>query len=214
VEPVGLGPAAQHQPQHAQAPLDPSQVAQAFVQAQPVPVQMSQPQVPANPYAPVWRVKERVEFDITLPSGQVARILRLERDDLLRMDLLEYLDTFTPMLFDEDASGEVDVRGAIKKDPKALGKMLTAIDKVVLACTMRPRLTDDPNKVNYGTEDDWKNPNFTATVPLEAVDTFERMFIFGAAFGRSMDELKTFLEQQTKSLGNVANDSGVQQGSQ
>lgn len=162
---------------------------------------------PANPYAPTgWRKKVRQEFDLELPSGQMCRIMRLERDDLLRMNLMEHLDTFTPMLMEGSLSDEerqAQMEATVKENPAALQKMLGAVDKVVLACTVAPRITEDEKLVNYGGPEDWANPKFVATVHINDTDTFERMFIFGAAFGRSMDDLKSLLEQ-TEGLDGLA----------
>lgn len=176
-----------------------------------VPVQTQ----PANPYAPTgWRKRNRVEFDLELPSGQVCRVLRLERDDMLRLNLIQYLDTFTPALLEgsaDDAEKQQMMQDELQKNPAGLQKMLQAIDKVVLAAVVKPQITEDPNKVNYGNENDWANPNFVPVALLEDIDTFERMIIFGAAFGRSMDDLKSFLEGQAPGLASLANESGVQQ---
>ena len=154
---------------------------------------------PANPYAPVgWRRKQRIEFDLTMPSGQRCRVMRLERDDLLRLNLIQELDTFTPLLMENsisDAERQGQMETMVKDDPQALVKMLHAVDKVVMAATINPRITTDEKLVNYGSEKDWANPDFVATVLLDDIDTFERMFIFGSAFGRSMDDLKSVFEQ-------------------
>lgn len=200
---IGVGNARPQPSRYEQAtPLRTNQVDEAFVQAQPqdAPFDPNPPrfQKPANPYAPTgWRKKQRVEFDLELPSGQLCRIMRLERDDLLRMNLLEHLDTFTPILMDNmsDEERQEKMEASLRDDPKGLNTMLSAIDKVVLACTVKPKITEDVKLVNYGTEDDWGNPNFTATVHLDDIDTFERMYIFGAAFGRSMEDLKSLFEQ-------------------
>ncbi|QHB37442.1 tail assembly chaperone [Mycobacterium phage Onyinye] len=168
-----------------------------------VPIDLSGDQVeapaftpPVNPYAPTgWQRKQRVEFDLELPSGQLCRVMRLERDDLLRLNLMEHLDTFTPMLMDQsmsDEAREAAMTSTVQENPQALKKMLNAVDKVVMAACVRPQITEDESRVNYGTEKDWANPNFTATVHIDNIDTFERMYIFGAAFGRSMDDLKVF----------------------
>jgi hypothetical protein len=101
----------------------------------------------------------------------------------------------------------------VKNDPAALKRMLEAVDQVVMACTVAPRITNDQSLINYGTESDWANPSFVATVHLDDIDTFERMYIFGAAFGRSMDDLKSVLEQ-AQSLDDVADVQNVQQDSQ
>jgi hypothetical protein len=183
----------------------------------PLPLEETKPPKPVNPYAPTgWQTKQRIEFDAELPSGQMCRLMRLERDDLFRLNLMDYLDTFTPMLMSDDMTPEEregKVKETMQKDPEALMKMLQAIDQVVMSATLKPRITDDPALVNYGTENDWDDPNFVAIVPLENVSTMERMFIFGAVFGRSMDELKSVWEQ-AEGLGGVADNAGVQQESQ
>ena len=80
--------------------------------------------------------------------------------------------------------------------------MLGAIDIITMAACIKPRITDDPSKVNIGTPDDWTDPKFVATVPLDNISLMDRMYIFGAAFGRSMDDLKSVWEQ-TEGLGSV-----------
>ncbi len=163
---------------------------------------------PANPYVVTgWRAKQHVEFDVTLPSGQVCRVRRLERDDLLRMDIMQYLDTFTPMLLEDSMSDEQReqmMTEEVKRNPEALQKMLKAIDKVVMVACVKPQITEDPAQVNYGGEFDWGNPNFTPVAFLDDIDTFERMAIFGAAFGQDMDALKSVL-QQAEGVGRLAN---------
>jgi len=174
-------------------------------------------QAVANPYAVTgWRAKQRVTFDLTLPSGQVCLVARMERDDLLKLDLMQYLDTFTPILLEDtlsESEREKLMTDTVQENPEALQKMLRAIDTVVMACCLKPKITQDPNLVNYGNEADWLDPNFTPVALLDHIDSFERMYIFGAAFGRDMDDLKSVL-QQTQSLDGVADVSGVQQDSQ
>jgi hypothetical protein len=170
-----------------------------------------------NPYAPTgWKRRYRVEFDITVPSGQLCRVMRLEREDLFRMDLIQYLDTFTPMLMQEsvsDLAARRQIENSVKDDPTSLSKMFVAIDQVVLAATIRPRVTDDENKVDYGQSSDWSNPKFIATAFISDLEMEDRMAIFGAAFGRSMDDLKSVFQEES-SLGSVANEPGVQQAAQ
>lgn len=162
----------------------------------------------ANPYAPTgWRRKEKVLFDVETPSGQTCEVMRLERDDLMRLDLLQYLDTFTPLLLEDSLSEDersAQMTEIVKDNPESLQKMFKAIDKVILACVTKPHITEEHSKVNYGSERDWGNPNFVATVHLDDIDTFDRMYIFGAAFGRDMDDLKSVL-QQAQGVGSLAN---------
>jgi len=171
--------------------------------------QPAQPNPPANPYlATGWRPKQHAEFDLEMPSGQLCRVRRLERDDLLRMDLFQYLDTFTPLLLEDsmsEAERERQMTETVQENPEALAKMLRAIDMVVMAATLKPKITEDRTRVDYGNERDWGNPNFTPVVHLDDIDVFERMFIFGAAFGRDMDDLKSVLQQQEEGVAGLAN---------
>lgn len=184
--------------------------AQQKAAAQPIPVPTP---APANPYAPTgWQRKRRAEFDVTLPSGQNCRIMRLEREDLFRMNLMGYLDTFTPMLMEDTISSEERgkrVREKMNEDPGAIASMFMAIDEVVMASTISPRVTDDASKADYGGPADWANPNFIATAYVNDIEMEDRFAIFAAAFGRSMDDLKSLFEQ-TPGVASVANEPGVQ----
>ena len=172
-----------------------------------------EPDRPANPYAPVgWQKQRRIEFDFELPSGQMCRLTRLEREDLIRLNLMEYLNTFAPMLLDQsktDDERRSEMEATVKEHPESIGQLFTAVGKVVMACTLRPKITDDPKKVSYGSEKDWANPNFTATVHLDNIDMMERLYIFGAAFGKSMDDLKS-LWGEAEGMDGLADVPGVQ----
>jgi hypothetical protein len=172
------------------------------------------PDTPVNPYAPTgWKRKHRIEFDLQTPSGQMCRVMRLEREDLFRMNLMQYLDTFTPTLMDDAVVSEAEkdrkVKEALQSNPNALGNMFMAIDQVVMAATIRPKVTDDEALVDYGKPKDWANPKFIATAYVNDISMDDRMAIFGAAFGKSMDDLKSVFDQ-TPGLGSMADEPGVQ----
>ena len=158
-----------------------------------------------NQYAPTgWRKKERVEFDLETPSGQLCRVMRFDRNDLFRLNLTDYLDTFTPLLLTDDMEPEEQQKRimAVAESGAAMGKMFGAIDKVVMSATVRPQITDDASLVNYGTEEDWANPEFVAIVHIDDVAMEDKMYIFGMAFGRSMEELKSVLGE-APSMGDI-----------
>lgn len=175
------------------------------------------PVTAVNPYAPTgWQAKHREEFDQTLPSGQLARIMRLEREDLFRLNLMGYLDTFTPLLMEDTISAEERnrrVREKMGNDASAVTNMFMAIDEVVMAATVRPRVTNDQNKVDYGGPQDWANPRFVATAYIHDLEMDDRFAIFAAAFGRSMDDLKSVWEQ-APGMASVADQPGVQPSTQ
>ncbi len=166
-----------------------------------------------NPYAPTgWQRKNRMEFDQTLPSGQLARIMRLEREDLFRMNLMGYLDTFTPMLMEDTISSEERakrIREKMNNDSSAVANMFMAIDEVVMAATIRPKVTNDPDLIDYGGPQDWANPKFVATAFINDITMDDRFAIFAAAFGKSMDELKSVWEQ-APGVASLADQPGVQ----
>ena len=168
---------------------------------------------PVNPYAPTgWRKKQRIEFDVTLPSGQLCRVLRLEREDLFRLNLMSYLDTFTPMLMEDSISAEERnkrMRDTMTQHPDSIANMFMAIDEVVMAATIKPRITNDEKKVDYGGPDDWSNPQFIATAYIEDIGMEDRMAIFASAFGRSMDDLKS-IWAEAGGVAGVANEPVVQ----
>src|SRR6516164_9972015 len=180
--------------------------------ALPFDVEVPPPKRP-NPYSPTgWRRKERVEFDVELPSGQLCRILRLEREDLFRLNLMSYLDTFTPMLMEDSISTEERNRRmqeTMTKHPDSIANMFMAIDEVVMAATTRPRVTNDEKKVDYGGPQDWGNPQFIATAYIEDISMEDRMAIFASAFGRSMDDLKS-IWNEAGSVASVADGPSVQ----
>lgn len=168
---------------------------------------------PVNPYAPTgWQAKKRIEFDVQMPSGQMCLVMRLEREDLFRLNLMDYLDTFTPILMGDLADEERDaaVQDVIKENPDALVKMFAAIDQVVMAATIKPKITENKDLVNLGNESDWRDPNFVATVLLENIPMEERMYVFGAAFGQSMDALKS-IWRETTGVGSLDDEPNVQQ---
>jgi hypothetical protein len=172
---------------------------------------------PVNPYAPTgWKRKERIEFDVRVPSGQLVKVLRLEREDLFRLNLIQYLDTFTPLLMEDSISDderERRLKETMAEKPDSLMNMFVAIDQVVMAASVKPRVTQDPKLVDYGQQKDWNNPRFTPVAYLEDIAMEDRMTIFGAAFGRSMDELKSVLDQ-TSGVGSVADVPSVPQASE
>lgn len=167
---------------------------------------------PVNPYAPTgWKRKERVEFDVRLPSGQLCRVLRLEREDLFKLNLVQYLDTFTPLLMEDSISDEERdkrLKETMSEKPESLMNMFVAIDQVVMAAAVKPKVTNDAAKVDYGRPKDWNNPKFTPVAFLDDIEMEDRMTIFGAAFGRSMDDLKSVYDQ-TAGVGSVANEPSV-----
>jgi hypothetical protein len=146
-----------------------------------------------------------------MPSGQWCRIRRLDRIDLFKLKILDHLDNLLPQLIDigDDDQKAAKIQDALKKNMDLVDDMYTVIDIIVMACSVRPLVTDDKTKVNYGTEADWANPEFTAVVHLDDIELEDRQLIFGSAFAGDAEALKS-VPQPAGSLGDVPAVSGVQ----
>lgn len=179
--------------------------------AEPIHVAPTIPEPPANSWAAGWAPVKREQLDVTLPSGKMCRVKILQREDLFRMNLMGYLDTFTPMLMEDTISSEERdrrMRDKMKSDSNAIANMFMAVDEVVKEVTVRPRITMLEDEADYGGPSDWANPEFIPTAYIGDIDMEDRFAIFAAAFGKSMDDLKS-LWQQTPGVGSMADESSV-----
>jgi hypothetical protein len=127
------------------------------------------------------RVRE--EFDLALPSGSFVRLRRLDQNDVIRLNLIEVLDGFTPDLMtslrDTDAASNDEVVRALS-DPDRNKKMFGPVDRVVAACVVKPAVSlDDPSS------DDGELVN------VADVDLVDKLAIFNAAFGEQLSALKS-----------------------
>jgi hypothetical protein len=162
------------------------------VQVTPPPIPQ-EPIKPVNPYAPTgWRKKQSLEFDLTLPSGQTVRLRRLDRADLFKLRIIDHLDTLLPMLIDmaDDTSSD-DIREQIKDKSGVIGDMVNAADVAILACCIRPAVTNDPKATYYGTEAEQADPNFWPIFHIDDIDLDDKLAIFTAVFKGESDALKS-----------------------
>lgn len=146
------------------------------------------PPKPVNPYAPTgWRKKVSVEFDLQVPSGQLCRIRRLDRNDLFKLKIVDKLDTLLPMLLDMDGQTPEErsekIKEKVKANPEIVDDMYNVQDLIVLACCVRPYVTNDQSLTDYDAE--------IPIVHIDDIDIEDRGMIFAYAFGRDADELKS-----------------------
>lgn len=168
----------------------------------------------ANPYAPTgWRQKVSVEFDVMLPSGQLCRVRRLDRNDIIKLRIIDHLDTLLPKLIDMDKLPAEEQRKqitkAVSEDVNLIDNVYTVIDVVVMACCVKPLVTNNKDAVLYGTPADWEDPNFISIVHLDDIDMEDRQVIFGYAFGGDGQDLKS-LATATSVMEFVPTSKGIQ----
>ena len=209
---VGLGPRSVNltPPPEQEVPLDPQLHEQAFVQAAPVDPP-GRHHAPANKFAPTgWRQRVSVEFDYQVPSGQWCRLRRLDKVDLFKLRILDHMDNLLPQLIDvgDDQQQQAKVQQAIQKNMNLVDDMYNVIDIVTMAACVRPMVTDDKSKTNYGTAEDWENPDFIATVHIDDVIIEDKQAIFQASFKGDVDALKSAAEQEVR-VGDLPASPGV-----
>lgn len=189
---AGLVPGPQHV---GPEPLPTTAIPQAFVQAAPLPV-TPEPALPSNPYAPRgWKRKITKLMTTELPSGQVVEVRRLERNDLIRLKVLDHMDSLLPLLIDTDNQPNQPelIEAEVRKNPSLIDDVYTVMDVIVMAAVMKPMVTNTASLVNYGTDEQAADPNFVAIVHIDDIDELDKKYIFALAFGRDASDLKSVL---------------------
>lgn len=129
--------------------------------------------------------RAREEFDLELPSGSFVRLRRLDQNDVIRLNLIEVLDGFTPDLManindaPEDGTGSDEIVRALS-DPERSKKMFGPVDRVIAACVCKPAVSLDEPSTEDGT-----------LVNVDDVDLVDKLAIFNAAFGEQLAALKS-----------------------
>jgi hypothetical protein len=146
------------------------------------------------------------EFDLDLPSGSFVKLRRLDQNDVIRLNLIEVLDGFTPDLManirdaaqGEDGTSSDEVVRALS-DPERSKKMFGPIDRVIAACVIEPAVSlDEPST------DDGKLVN------VDDVDLVDKFAIFNAAFGEQLAALKSVRMQPEAGARDLSAGESVQ----
>lgn len=131
--------------------------------------------------------RSREEFDLDLPSGSFVKLRRLDQNDVIRLNLIEVLDGFTPELManirdageSDDAAANDEIVRALS-DPERNKKMFGPVDRVVAACVVAPPVSLEDPSTDDGTQ-----------VNINDVDLVDKLAIFNAAFGEQLAALKS-----------------------
>lgn len=157
-------------------------------------------------YAPtVWGNKNEEGRDLTLPSGQKCRVRKIGMEDILELDLIDLMDTFTKQLTaepsdkktEEDATGDAFME--MLKDPDRRHKIITAINSVVPRAVIAPSVEPLPEK-SYK-----KAPGL---IYVDDISLEDRFAIFGASFD-GWGDVSKFRAEQTEGVGAVAESESV-----
>jgi hypothetical protein len=141
--------------------------------------------------------------DLEVPSGQVCQVRRPGVEGLVRMGLLDKVDSLTGIV---DQKHIKRVKGqkvidekSLMSDPKALLETMSTIDKVICYVVVQPRIERPVVEVD-GEEHELSESEYVAgTVYTSMVGIEDKMFIFNYAVGGSKD-LDKFRQRIGKSV--------------
>ncbi len=94
--------------------------------------------------------------DFTTPSGGLCQVKDITIEQMIELGVLDKLDSFGKRVLPQDKPGKKkkaqSVEEAILEKPQDMFGMFEAIDKVILAAVVQPKLEPKPPKNEDGTE--------------------------------------------------------------
>jgi hypothetical protein len=164
----------------------PVEVAEPEPEAVPEPPPTPPTEVPAAASPRSYGITKLEEADLELPSGSFVRYRKLTKSHLLKLNLVEVMDGFTPeLLADMRSDDEATVNDAAMKaltDPERNGKIFGPVDRVVVASVTIPTVV-------------LAGPTTDSQVNIDDVELEDKLAIFGAAIGEQLDALKSVRDE-------------------
>lgn len=163
-----------------------------------------------NKYAATaWSTE--VFIDLEVPSGQLCQVRRPGVEGLVRMGLLDKMDSITSMIDDKHlkrVKGEkvIDAK-SLMSDPGAIVKAMESIDKIVEYVIVQPQVVrpvrvdsdDDGSTTEVQLSEDELVPGVLYT---SMIDIQDKMFIYQYAVGGSKD-LEKFRKSTEQVIGSM-----------
>lgn len=148
-------------------------------------------------FAPTsWSVAPK-PFVLELASGQKCLVRKLGMEDIIKLDMLDDLDTFTPQLLPPEAEGKPktavsSIRESLGSmaDSSKFGKLESTINKVTIACVLKPKVLPIPLEGEEREE---------GRAYVDYISFGDKMYIFGEVF-EGMSDMESFREEQTTSV--------------
>jgi hypothetical protein len=174
-----------HTPGCAYEPVDPDAAAPAPESVPEPPPTPPSEAAPAAAQPRSYGFTKADEADLELPSGSLIRYRKLTKGHLLKLNLIEVMDGFTPeLLADVRSGGETSNDAALKAltDPARNSKIFGPIDRVVAAAVIIPPV------VIVG-------PTTETQVNIDDVELEDKIAIFSAAIGEQLEALKSVRDE-------------------
>lgn len=139
---------------------------------------------------------------VECPSGQKVKVKPLDMPDIIEMNLLDELDTFSGFFDDEslnqdeNSGSNLDFMKSLSQGGK-FSKFMATLDKVICRGAIQPRISDS---VPEGQEADALK---AGVVPVRIIPIFDKMAIFSVVF-QGLGDMGDFREGQTEGVGDMA----------
>lgn len=145
-------------------------------------------EVPAAAQPRSYGIKKADEADLELPSGSFVRYRKLTKSHIIKLNLVELMDGFTPELLadirsEDNAVADEAARKALV-DPERNGKIFGPVDRIVAAAVIKPAV------VLVG-------PTTDTQVNIDDVELEDKVAIFSAALGEQLEALKSVLNESS-----------------
>lgn len=154
-------------------------------------------------HATAWGVIDDGLMDIKLPSGQLCQAKKLEMEDVIRLNIVNELDTFTSLFGDEDDAkqGDQDNLEAIKRmsDSGNMDRLMETLNTVTVDRVVQPPVLPIPLGENG------RPVPFEDRAPGVYVDNIkflDKMAIFGEIF-EGLSDMADFREEPEPGVGAV-----------
>lgn len=162
----------------------------------------------ANEFAITSWAKTGEAQSVECPSGQKVKVRTLEMEDIIELNLLNELDTFSGFFDDEETKKEdenktdLDFLKSLGKDGK-FKRFVETLDKVIIAGAIEPQIIQkvDPSQVQAAFE--------AGCVPVNKIPMPDKMAIFSVAF-QGLGDMGDFRQGQDEGLATVEAEPSAQ----
>lgn len=149
-----------------------------------------------------WGAPKNInEKDVTLPSGQLCRVRELQMEDVLELDLIDAVDTFTGQLIDDRADGketshESDAKSFLTflRDKEKREKLLKIVDATIPRAVVAPVVLPALPKGRA------KKEGF---IYVDQIELNDKLAIFTEIF-QGFGDVSKFREEQAEGVGTLA----------
>jgi len=160
-------------------------------------------------YAPIPAWGGNVNYDFVLPSKQVVLLRKLQMEDIVELDLIDAMDTFTGLMtVPENAKAKKSKKAANEEEqigrqifgnPEKFKAVMKTADKCILKAVLKPTVQEPPAEFAERVE---------GVVYLDTIPFADKLAIFNEVF-EGVGGFESFREEPTENVGSVEDEQDV-----